>query len=300
MNAKNESKLNMFRAVAKHSNDNAAIIVAVPAFQNAITALNTTISSIVTAAQMETQVITGITMDKAQRKAALAQQATDIAAAVYAFAASVNDNTLKEQVNYRLSYLQREKDEILGPVCTNIHDAANANLAALAPFGITAGLLATFTTAITNFTTAVPTPRNAVSQRKAFTAELKNLMKDADKILKDQTDKLISSFKTTQPNFVSAYKSNRVIIDPGKLGTQIKGKVINAANNKGIKDVKVEIVGSPIFDNSSATGLFAVKPGAAGTWSIKLSKVGFQDKTVNGLIVQIGQPTDAGTIALSA
>ncbi|MBI2729664.1 MAG: hypothetical protein HYX40_02735 [Sphingobacteriales bacterium] len=80
-------------------------------------------------------------MDKAQRKAVLAQQAADIAAAVFAYASSISDNTLKEQVNYPLSYLQREKDELLGPACANIRNASNANLAALAPFGITAALL---------------------------------------------------------------------------------------------------------------------------------------------------------------
>lgn len=181
-----------------------------------------------------------------------------------------------------------------------IHNAANTNLAALAPYGITAALLTSFSSAITNFSTSVPTPRNAVSQRKAYTTELKKLMKDADKILKDQTDKLIQSFKTTHPDFVTAYKSNRVIIDPGSAGTQIKGKVIDALTNKGIKDATVELVGNAVTDKTSASGHFTIKPAAAGTFSIKLSKAGFQDKTVTGLIVQIGQPTNAGTIALTA
>ena len=119
MNSKNEAKLNMYRAVAKHSNDNPAIIATVPAYQTAITGLNTTISSIISTAQLETQVITGITVDKVQLKLTLAQQAADIAAAVFAYASSIGDNTLKAQVNFPLYALQREKDELLGPVCTN-------------------------------------------------------------------------------------------------------------------------------------------------------------------------------------
>lgn len=300
MTSKNEAKLNMYRAVAKHSNDNAAIIATVPAFSTAITALNAVISSIISTAQMEVQVISGVALDKAQLKQLLAQQAADIAASVYAYASSINDNTLKAQVNYRLYALLREKDEILGPVCTNIHDAANAHVAALTPYGITAATLTAFATAISNYSSAVPNPRNAVSQRKAYKKELKKLFGEADQLLKEQTDKLIVNLKSTHPDFVTAYKSNRVIIDPAKSGTLIKGKIINAADNKGIKDATIEIVGTAITDKTSTTGLFTVKPGAAGTYSIKISKPGFQDKTVTGIVVQLGQPADAGTISISA
>lgn len=300
MNSQNEARLNMFRAVAKHCNDNPAIVATVPAFQTAATALNTTISSILTTAQLEAQVIKGIAQDKSELKKALCQQATDIAAAVYAFASGNNDNTLKQQVNYSLTDLLRIKDDLIGPVCTNIHDAANANIASLASYGITVASLASFMSAITTFITAVPTPRNAVSLRKAYITELKKMMKDADKILKEQMDKLIPNFNAANPQFVTAYKSNRVIIDPAKGGTMIKGKVINAADNKGIKDVTIEIVGLSVTDKSSPTGLFSLKPGAAGTYSIKLSKAGFQDKTITGIVVQLGQPTNAGTILLSA
>lgn len=295
-----ESRLNMFRAVAKHCNDNPAIVSTVPAFQTAATALNSTISSILTTAQMESQVIKGITIDKSELKKTLCQQATDIAASVYAYASGINDNTLKQQVNYSLTELLRIKDDLIGPVNTNIHDAANTHLAALAPYGITAATLTSFMTAITNYITVVPTPRNAVSQRKAYIAELKKMMKDGDNILKEQMDKLIGNFKTTHPQFVTAYKSNRVIIDPATSGTQIKGKVISAADNKAIKDVKVEIVGSTVTDSTTATGRFLIKPAAAGTYSIKLTKPGFQEKTVTGIIVQLGQPSDAGTILMSA
>lgn len=300
MNSKNEARLNMLRAVAKHCNDNPVIVATVPAFQTASTALNTTISSILSAVQMESQVITGITISKSENRKALCQQAADIAASVFAYAASVNDNPLKQQANYSFSDLTRIKDDLLAPVCTNIRDAASANLAVLAPFGITAALLTSFTSAINNFTASVPAPRNAVSQRKAQAEEIKKMMKDADTILKEQMDKLISNFKSSNPQFVTAYKSNRVIIDPGKGGTLIKGKVVNTADNKGIKDVTIEVIGTPVTCKTSTTGLFTVKPGAAGTYSIKLSKPGFQDKTVDGIIVQLGKPSEAGTIIMSA
>ena len=76
--------------------------------------------------------------------------------------------------------------------------------------------------------------------------------------------------------------------------------IVARTHNKKIKEVKVEIIGASVFDNTSASGRFTVKPAAAGTYSIKLSKPGLQDKTVSNIVVQLGQPADAGTIAMTA
>lgn len=299
MERKSEAKLNMYRAVANHCNANPAIIATVPAFQTAVTALNANISTMLSTAQMEVQVISGITADKSQLKQSLAQQAADIAAIVFAFASSSGNNTLKEQVKFSFREILRIKDDLIAPTCLNIHNAANTNLAALVGYGITAATLTAFNNAISSFSAAVPSPRNAVSLRAAYKKDLTNLIKQTDKLLKEQLDKLSVQFKTPNPDFFNAYKSNRIIIDPGAAGTQIKGKVISAANSKGIKDVKVEIVGNGLSDLSTNTGRFMIKPGAAGTYSIKLSKTGFQDNTVAGIIVQTGQPADVGTVTLT-
>ena len=43
MNAKQEAKLNMFRATQKHCADNATIIATIPAFQSSVNSLNSKI-----------------------------------------------------------------------------------------------------------------------------------------------------------------------------------------------------------------------------------------------------------------
>ena len=232
MNKINEAKLNMYRAVAKHCNNNPAVIAAIPAFQTAITSLNTNIASILTTAQLEIQVISGITADKAKHKETLAQQASNIANAVFAYASSIANNTLKEQVKFSARKLLRIKDDLIVPTCLNIHSAANANLAALAPYGITAAVLTSFSTAITNYTAAISSPRNAISLRTAYAKDLSNLFTKTDKLLKEQLDKLSVQFKTSHTDFYNAYKSNRIIIDPGVSVTQTKEKRIAASNNK--------------------------------------------------------------------
>ncbi len=68
MNAKQEAKLNMFRATQKHCNDNPTIVATVPAFTTTLTAFNSKVSAIIPTAQQEDLVTKGITVDKTRSK----------------------------------------------------------------------------------------------------------------------------------------------------------------------------------------------------------------------------------------
>ena len=176
MNAKQEAKLNMFRATQKHCNDNAAIVAAVPAFATTLTAFNSKVSAIISTAQQEDLVIKGITVDKAVAKKILCQLAADVAAPIFAFASAGANNTLKQEVNFSFSDLLKTKDDILAPRCQNIKDVGTANLAALAPYGLTAASLTALQTTIDGYQAKVPTPRNSAAQKKTIRENLKKLI----------------------------------------------------------------------------------------------------------------------------
>ena len=131
MTAAQESRLNMYRATQKHCTDNPTITATVPAFAPTLTAFNTLISAIISTAQQETLVSTGIAIDKSVAKKNLCQLAADVAAPIFAYASSINDNKLKQQVNFSASDLLRSKDDELAPRILNIKDSGTANLAAL-------------------------------------------------------------------------------------------------------------------------------------------------------------------------
>ena len=105
MNAKQEAKLNMFRATQKHCNDNAAIVATVPAFTTALTAFNSKLSAIISTAQQEDLVTKGITVNKTEAKKTLCQLAADVAAPIFAFGSAGADNKLKQEVNFSFSDL---------------------------------------------------------------------------------------------------------------------------------------------------------------------------------------------------
>jgi hypothetical protein len=291
MTSRQEAKLNMYNAVVTHCDSNAAIVASVPAFQTSVNSFKDVYNNILETAQLEAQVISGIAMDKTSLRKELAQQAADIAAAVYAFASAAVNNTLKEQVNFSVSDLLHQKDELLGSVCTNISNAANDNIAGLADYGITAGTLTDFNTLIGNYTLAVSAPRNAVAQRSSYSAGLKSLFKQGDDILKNQMDKIINQFKNTQPLFYDTYKNNRIIIDEGTSATQVDGVITQSGTETTLSAVSVQVVGQSYNTASNGSGKYKLKIPVPGAYSIQFSKSGFVSKTIDNVEITLGQST---------
>lgn len=289
MNAKQEAKLNMFRATQKHCNDNPTIVATVPAFETASQALNAKIASIIATAQQEDLITKGITVDKAEAKKTLCQLATDTAAPIFAFASANNNNQLMQEVNFTYTQLFKSKDDQLAPRCQNILNAAQNNLAALAAYGITAATVTTLQTTINNYQNKVPDPRNAAAQKATIRLNLKNLIKEADKVLKLQMDKTVVAFKTANPDFVSTYKINRIIIDPSKTTTTLKGTVINSADNSFIAGATIAIEGTTIKAITNDKGEYEIKPIIPGTVNIIVSAPKFKDTTKTNIIIKQGQ-----------
>jgi len=289
MNAKQEAKLNMFRATQKHCADNATIIATIPAFQSAVNSLNAKITSIIATAQQEDLVTKGITIDKAEAKKTLCQLAADVAAPIIAYAAANSNNQLLKEVSFTYSDLFKTKDDQLAPRCKNIHDAAQANLAALGTYGISAATVTILQNTINNYQAKVPDPRNAAAQKVTIRANLKNLIKEADTVLKLQMDKTIVGLKKTHPDFVSTYKSNRVILDPSKTSTSIKGVIISSVDKSFIKGATVLLVETKTKVLSNELGEYEIKPVANGQYSLNVTASKYKDTVINDVTVKQGQ-----------
>lgn len=291
MNARQEAKLNMFRATQKHCNDNAAIVATVPAFATTLTAFNSKVSAIISTAQQEDLVIKGITVDKAAAKKTLCQLAADVAAPIFAFASAGGDNKLKEQVNFSFSDLFKTKDDVLAPRCQNIKDAGTANLAALAPYGLTAASLTALQTTIDSYQVKVPTPRNSAAQKKTIRENLKKLIAEASTVLKEQMDKTVVGFKAAHPDFVATYKTNRKILDPKQSATTLNGEVLNSNDKSPIGGATIVIVELENKTSSNEKGGYEIKPIPAGIYTINISAPKYKDKTVKEIAVKQGQTT---------
>ncbi len=291
MTAAQESRLNMYRSTQKHYTDNPAIVATVPAFATTATAFNTIISAIISTAQQEDLQTKGIAIDKTEARINLCHLAADIAALIFAYASSINDNKLKQQINFTYSDLLRSKDDELAPRIQNIIDTATQNIANLKDYGITAEILTTLQTTTTDFQSKVPTPRNSVAQKKTIRENLRKLFADGDKLLKERLDKTAIGFKKDNPDFLSTYKANRVIVDPGTSTTTLKGTVKNAVDKKPVSGAGI-VVSTGSKTTSNAAGSFQIKPVQAGKLTINVSAPNFKDAIVENVSLKQGQSTN--------
>jgi predicted RNase H-like HicB family nuclease len=301
MNSSQEAKLNMYHAVITHIDANPAVVTTSPAFVAATTAFKAKVTDIDSTAQLEAQVISGIATDKKVVKASLIQTTLDFATAIYAYAVSINNNTLKERADFSRTDLARIKDDELAPTCNNIRDDANTNVIALAGFGITPAKVTDFTALIDQYVVAVPAPRNAAAQRKTYAATLKTLFKEADFVLKNQMDKIVEQFKTVSMDFYTTYKNNRIILDPAVSNTQAQGTVtidvaggsINGVAIQATQVLPPDSTATPAVYNTSTdvNGQYTLKIPQPGVYDFTFKKTGYQVRSTNNIALTLGQTT---------
>jgi hypothetical protein len=296
MTARYEAKLSMYNAVLTHAEANPTITSTVPAFATQVTTLRSIYNDLVAAAQSEVQNITGVTMDKAQVRKAATDLALQVSAAVYSFAAATSNNTLKEQMNFPPSSFARLRDEMVVPICNNIHNAATAHQASLVPYGVSNGLLSDLADATEEYAAVIATPRNAVTQRTSYSETMKNLFKDADALLKLQMDKVALQFKAANPEFYTAYKQNRIILDAATSATQVTGTVTDSETGQPVANVTVQVVDEPYTTTTNATGEYVLKVPVPGTYTIAFTVLaGYNNKTQTAVVVTLGQTTTLNT-----
>ena len=284
MNANQEAKLTMYRAVEQHCDDNSAITGTVTAFQTALDDFKAKIAALISTEQLLGTPLKGIAVDKTVLKQSLCQQAADVASLVYAFAAATGNNTLLEEVNFPITKLLRLRDDQLAPRCQDIYDISTANMPGAKDYGLKQPMLDGLQTAITGYAAQTPKPRLAVSERKTHNANITTLIKEADAILKNQIDKMMVSFKTDHPDFVSEYESNRHIIDPSTTSTKLSGIVTLTGEEKPIKNATVTVTGTSgqatgttRSTTTSATGKYTLKPLPPGDYTITITAPGYKN-----------------------
>ncbi|MBP7389350.1 MAG: carboxypeptidase regulatory-like domain-containing protein [Chitinophagales bacterium] len=296
MDSKQEARLSMYDAVISYCDANNPIVSTIPAFENAVDDLRDVFEDIQEAAQAEMQLIEGYAGDKAEQRLELGNLAASIAASVFAYASATGNTVLKEQANYPPSHFTRLKDELLGPACQNVHDLANANLVALADYGITAPNLTDLQTAIDNYGSAVAAPRNAISVRSSKGVLIKDFFKNGDDILKTRMDKLALQFKESNSEFYNAYKSNRVVVDAATSSTQVSGTVTSNAGGAPVDNVSVTVTDQSYTTTTDVNGNYKIKIPVPGVYELVFTRIAYVDQTIPNVILTLGENTDLDVV----
>ena len=87
---------------------------------------------------------------------------------------------------------------------------------------------------------------------------------------------------------------------------RIVGRILDAASGQGLPDVGVQVVGTTLGAMSGVGGRYVLPAVAAGTVTIQVRRLGFQPKTVTGILLAAGKTLEqditmeAATITLTA
>jgi len=286
-----EAQLNMINSTIAYCDAVTAITAAIPAFDTTLTALKAKSAAITTTAQLELQVITGITTNKGDLKKSLCTSASTVAAAGFAYATSINDATLQAKFKFSYSALFKKLDEELGPVVQNIHDDANTVIASLTPFGVTAGVLTSLQTVKDAYTAKVEAPRNAVAQRKTYKTQLKTLFKETTTLLKTQLDKLALQLKATEPDFFITYTNNRIVVNAATSHTEAAGTATDSLTAAALYGVIVTVFGQTFTTTTALDGSFTLLIPDPGIYTIIFNKTGYQTLQVANVEIKLGETT---------
>ncbi len=215
MNRDQLNRTGMFSTVSAVMNTNKSLWSGVKAISDTVDDLNDGIADISGTAGKQQTPVSGAAAQKAQVRHSYEEQILFIANQLAALAEVNSDANLAGQVELTLSALDKLPDDDLEETGTRIATLATTNLAALADYGIAQADVTQLTTLTTQFHTAKTAPREAVVGRASQTDTLPDKIAEVTSILRNRLDKLMTRFKTSQPEFYAGYLSARVIVDRG-------------------------------------------------------------------------------------
>ena len=218
MNRDQLNRTGMFSTVSAYMGTNQSLWSGVKAITDTVDVLNNGIADISGAAGKQQTPVTGAAAQKAQVRHGFEEQILFIADQLAALAEVKGDANLASQVELTLSSLDKLADDDLEETGQRIANLATANLAALADYSIAQTDVTQLNDLATQFHAAKTSPRSAVVGRASQTATLPDKIAEVTSILRNRLDKLMTRFKTSNPEFYAGYLSARVIVDRGGSG----------------------------------------------------------------------------------
>ncbi len=197
-----ESYEKMSTAKVSYLAANATITATLPNYAGYYTTVQTTIAQILAAKVQQEADKSGDTKTKKLLRTSLITQTIDVGRRVVAYATYVNNNALLALVNYTESDLKRSSDSNLVSICQVVRDNANANVAALATYGVTAAIITTLQTTITSFNATIPKGRVDTTDSGEATLLLATLFKTLATTW-DKIDILVEMVRITSLIFIT-------------------------------------------------------------------------------------------------
>jgi hypothetical protein len=288
MDAKRESRLNMYHQLVELCENNLVTIALIVAFQTSYNAFKTIVQAIVVAQTTLDMQGTGGTAKKVSKRS-LASMGAGIAGMVYAYASVNNDEDLKDAMRINFTKIFKALDDDVVSICNTIYSTANGLGAALNDYGVSAALLTTFQNAIADYAGKAPKPRQTRAQKRAVLLQVKQMHASADTILHEQLDKLVVNFMLNgHADFELQYRAATTLISPGSFSTVLKILVLNSANQEPLRNAKSYRDASPAIKRSTIKGFVTYKDIEEGPHSFVIKHKLFGDLNLSNVMIAHG------------
>ena len=226
-----ENVTSMFETTRDYLETNNSIWPGKGAFKTAVNELKAGIDAIRKAALTQEAPASGVVEEKALQRAAVENAALEIGDQVAALAAATGDPKLAAEVHVTRSSLDQAQDDNLVQAAERIHKAANDNIAALDEYQITPEQLTAFENATKLFSNNKTAPRTAKATRGGARTTITDLVRTTRSLLRNRLDKLMTPFRTKNPDFYSGYFAARVIVNRAATHTSTISKTPSAKPN---------------------------------------------------------------------
>ncbi len=211
MNTLQSNKLTMYENVLEALHTHAAAWKKTPVVANTVKELEALIPQIRKASAAKATSLTGVTTAKTRKKGEMTELAYRIAGLSSAYAAKVDNHSLRGALDFSRNTLARSKDNIAIDRCTAIHDQVRPLLAQVEAYGVTAADLDALKGAIAAFQGLIRAKGQQRTTRATTVQSLAGLFTHADTLLKVQLDKLMLRYEPTHRDFFEAYANSRVL-----------------------------------------------------------------------------------------
>lgn len=156
----------------------------------------------------------GVTIEKQVVEENLIEQTLVLIKSITVYSVQQNQLQLKSKINFKVSDLNRARNNDLLVISMTIHQEALAIVDQLADYGISIDDLKAYELLINDFETMLSAPRDTISQGALATTQLKEVFKQTHDLLMIEMDPLMVHFK--EKEFHQAYFNARNIVGYGK------------------------------------------------------------------------------------
>lgn len=293
MTATQSHSLDMYDTIVEYVESTNAISNTRPGLITGKNNLKTAIKNINEKVALQSTQNKGVSEDKDVLKGELALAMFTVTSGTSGFAATTGNNTLKGQMDYSISELQKIKDETIGSVATNIDTIVTPFIGApLAEFGVDAGSLTAMLAARDIYLEAKSKPREAVVEKKIQTDALKPLFVAATGICHDVMDKAANTLSATQKDWFSGYHNARRIISTGTRHTTAEGDCLEEGTSTPIYNATVVLSSIGKEDITLKTDLhghWKKIPIEHGVWAFTATHPDYEDFHVAAYEIKLGQ-----------